>query len=50
VRIIALKASPSSVPAMPKREVNKVAAGEAIPMAITFGASKIVCFFCSSKV
>jgi hypothetical protein len=33
------KASPSSVPATPKREVTTVAAGEAIPTARIFGQS-----------
>jgi hypothetical protein len=46
--ITALKASPISVPAMPKREVKSVATGEAIPTAITLGRSRTVCFWCSS--
>jgi hypothetical protein len=36
---VADKASPSSVPATPKREVTTVAAGEAIPTARIFGQS-----------
>src|SRR5215217_6899360 len=41
------KASPSSVPATPKREVRTVAEGEAIPTAIILGRSKIAWLCCS---
>jgi hypothetical protein len=43
------KASPTSVPATPKREVRTVAEGEAIPTAIILGRSKIAWLCCSLK-
>jgi hypothetical protein len=37
------KNSPSSVPAIPKREVMAAAAGDTTPTAKTLGRSKTVC-------